>query len=133
MSARPQERRSLFDELGGESIIRRLVDRFYDLMDQLPQAKGIRGLHPADLGESRDKLFEFLTGWSGGPPLYVQKYGHPRLRMRHMPFPIAEAERDAWMLCMREALADVIEDATLRERLDGQFAHIADFMRNKED
>ena len=86
-----------YERLGGEAAVRKLVDRFYDLMDALPEARGIRELHPPDLAGSRDKLFKFLSGWLGGPPLYVEEYGHPRLRARHLPFPIGEAERDAWL------------------------------------
>lgn len=121
---------SLFEQIGGESVIRILVDKFYDYMDQLPEVEVIRKLHQEDLTEAREKLFEFLVGWSGGPPLYISKYGHPRLRMRHMPFPIGEKERDQWMLCMRKALEDSEIDPSVKARLDGQFLHIADFMKN---
>ncbi|MCA9390623.1 group II truncated hemoglobin [candidate division WWE3 bacterium] len=121
---------SLIEQIGGESVIRILVDKFYDYMDQLPEVEVIRKLHQEDLTEAREKLFEFLVGWSGGPPLYISKYGHPRLRMRHMPFPIGEKERDQWMLCMRKALEDSEIDPSVKARLDGQFLHIADFMKN---
>jgi len=90
-----------YEGLGGADALRRLVDRFYDLMDELPETYGLRQLHPADLTGSRQSLFEFLSGWFGGPSLYIEKKGHPRLRMRHMPFAIGPAERDQWMLCMR--------------------------------
>jgi len=109
-----------------------LVTRFYDLMDTLPEAKTIRELHPEDLTESRDKLFEFLSGWSGGPQLYVEKHGHPRLRMRHMPFAIGQAERDAWLLCMRQAMAESEYDKETVAFLDQKFSQIADFMRNAD-
>src|SRR2546423_1092878 len=91
---------SLYETVGGEQAVRRLVDRFYDLMDTLPEAAGIRALHPPALIGSREKLFLFLTGWMGGPPLYIERHGHPRLRARHLPFPIGEAERDQWLMCM---------------------------------
>jgi len=120
----------LFERMGGAHGIRLLVDRFYDLMDSLPEARTIRELHPDDLGESRDKLYEFLSGWAGGPQLYVEKYGHPRLRMRHMPFAIGESERDAWLLCMRQALAESGYDQEVVSFLDEKFSQIADFMRN---
>jgi len=99
-------------------------------MDTLPEAEGIRLLHPEELDESEEKLVLFLSGWSGGPPLYVEKYGHPRLRMRHMPFQIGESERDQWLLCMRRALEQCIADKEVRDFLDEKFTHIADFMRN---
>lgn len=99
-------------------------------MDELPEVRTIRDLHPDDLTLSREKLTEFLVGWSGGPPLYEQKYGHPRLRMRHMPFPIGEDERDMWMLCMRKALKECGYDDEVYTFLDAKFSHIADFMRN---
>src|SRR5262249_52859567 len=106
------------------------VDRFYDLMDSLPEARGIRDLHPPSLEGSRDKLYWFLVGWLGGPPEYVQRFGHPRLRARHMPFPIGDAERDAWVLCMRRALEETVPDRLLVEVLSGSLAKVADHMRN---
>ena len=120
----------LYQRMGEEPGIRRLVTTFYKLMDTLPEAEGIRLLHPEELDESEEKLVLFLSGWSGGPPLYVEKYGHPRLRMRHMPFQIGESERDQWLLCMRRALEECIADKEVRDFLDEKFTHIADFMRN---
>jgi hemoglobin len=118
--------------MGEESGIRALVEKFYYYMDILPEADGIRKLHPENLEESIEKLVLFLSGWSGGPPLYVEKYGHPRLRMRHMPFAIGESERDQWLFCMRRALQECISDEEVRQFLDEKFTHIADFMRNIE-
>lgn len=133
MAAQEIDRSQLFARLGGEPGVRRLVDRFYDLMDSLPEARGIRALHPERLDGSRDKLFWFLVGWLGGPPLYVTRFGHPRLRARHLPFPIGVAERDAWMRCMTGALADCVEDAALRELLRASLAQLADHMRNRAE
>ena len=124
---------SLYNRIGGEKVLRQLVDCFYDLMDSLPEVRVIREMHPQDLTSSRQKLFEFLSGWSGGPPLYVEKHGHPRLRMRHMPFPIGEQERDQWMLCMRKALKEIEIGTELRDKLEANFQHIADFMRNQPE
>ena len=101
--------------------MRALVDRFYDLMDTLPEAASIRALHPANLKGSRDKLFKFLSGWFGGPPLYMEEYGHPKLRARHLPFPVGEGERDAWMLCMGRALDETALEPLVREQLKGAF------------
>ena len=122
-----------FDAIGGEPRIRELVDRFYDHMDEAPDCETIRKLHPEDLGESRDKLSDFLCGWMGGPPLYMQKHGHPKLRMRHAPFPIGNAERDQWLACMAAAMDDLNVEGELRNFLDGRFAHVADFMRNRPE
>ncbi len=119
--------------LGGEDAVRRLVDRFYDLMDQVPEAAELRALHPADLAGSRDKLAWFLTGWLGGPPRYVERFGHPRLRARHQPFAIGERERDQWMMCMRRALAEHVADDALRAQLDEPLAKLADHMRNRQE
>ena len=121
-----------FESIGGHDQVRRLVDRFYDLMETRPEAAGILALHPPDLSSSREKLFLFLVGWMGGPPLYVQKYGHPRLRARHLPFPIGESERDQWLLCMRLALEEVVDSKLLQSQLYQAFMQLADFMRNKE-
>ena len=121
-----------YEALGGEATVRQLVDRFYDLMDTLPEAQGIRALHPADLAGSREKLFLFLTGWLGGPPLYVERFGHPRLRARHLPFSIAESERDQWLLCMQQAVNELDVEPQWRAFLMEKFNGLADFMRNKE-
>ena len=88
-------------------------------------------MHPEDLTESRQKLFEFLCGWLGGPQLYVQKHGHPRLRMRHMAFAIGEPERDQWLGCMAFAMDELEVEGELRAFLDAPFAHVAAFMRNQ--
>ena len=122
---------SAYQRLGGEAGVRCLVDRFYELMDTLPEAGGIRSLHPPDLSSSRQKLFMFLSGWLGGPPLYSMQYGHPRLRARHLPFVIGEGERDAWMLCMSRALAEFDLDGMMREHLLQSLYKTADHMRNQ--
>lgn len=122
---------SHYERIGGEAKIRALTERFYQYMDELPEAYGIRKLHAEDLSHSTQKLYEFLVGWMGGPPLYVEKYGHPMLRRRHLPFPIGENERDQWLYCMRKALDDVVEDGRLREELFQAFVKVADHMRNQ--
>ncbi|MCB0317109.1 MAG: group II truncated hemoglobin [Bdellovibrionales bacterium] len=119
-----------YKAVGEEAGIKELVKVFYDKMDSDPALKTIRDLHAEDLTEARDKLFEFLVGWMGGPPLYEQKYGHPRLRMRHMPFPIGEVERDQWMLCMRHAMEVCNIPEVTKKQLDERFYQVADFMRN---
>ena len=117
--------------IGGEPRVRALADAFYDHMDRDEAYAVIRALHPEDLGESREKFFEFLSGWLGGPQLFLERRGHPRLRMRHAPFPIGESERDQWLGCMAAALDDLDVDGDLRAFLDARFAHVADFMRNR--
>ncbi len=124
---------SLYELIGGETGLRALVERFYDVMDSEPEAAQIRALHPQSLELSREKLFMFLSGWSGGPALYIEKYGHPRLRQRHMPFPIGKAERDQWLRCMDKALAESPFDAQLIEYLKGRFTEIANSMQNRVD
>jgi hemoglobin len=121
-----------YQMLGGEAVVRRLVDTFYDQMDEDPDFFGIRKLHPASLTTSREKLFMFLSGWLGGPPLYTSEFGHPRLRARHLPFAIGEAERDQWMVCMAKALEVVGVEPSMRDRLNASFANTADWMRNRE-
>ena len=119
-----------YDRIGGAEKLRALVSRFYQLMDELPEAYGIRQLHPENLRDSEDKLFKYLSGWMGGPALYVQQYGHPMLRRRHLPFPIGESERDQWLLCMDRALREEVENADLRQELSSAFAKVADHMQN---
>jgi hemoglobin len=120
-----------YEQLGGEPAVRALVKRFYELMDTLPESYGIRKLHPADLAGSEDKLFMFLSGWLGGPQLYVEKFGHPRLRGRHLPFAVGSDEAAQWMLCMRQAMAECIADEALRARLDKALHDLALHMRNQ--
>ena len=122
---------SLYETIGGDAGVRALVDSFYDYMDNLPEVRVIREMHPADLTSSREKLYLFLCGWTGGPQLYVQKHGHPRLRRRHLPFPVDESARDQWMLCMQRALDETVEDPAVREYLFAAFYRVADFMRNR--
>lgn len=126
------EQHTHYQRIGGADKIRALVTRFYAHMDELPEADVIRRMHHDDLGAVADKLFEFLSGWMGGPQLFVAKYGHPMLRRRHLPFVIGDAERDQWMLCMNRALDEVVEDAALRRELSEAFAKVADHMRNTE-
>ncbi len=120
-----------FAAIGGSESITCLVDRFYHHMDTLPVASRIRALHPAELAPVKAILVHYLTEWMGGPAVYSAARGHPRLRRRHMPFPIGEPERDAWMLCMRAALSEVVDDPVLRAELDAAFYKTADFIRNE--
>lgn len=125
---------SPYERLGGEPGVKNLVRRFYQLMDELPDAQTIREMHPDSLVGSEEKLFLFLSGWLGGPQLYVEKYGHPRLRGRHLPFAIDESARDAWMLCMTQAINELVtDDVLLRDHLIGSLSKTADFMRNQPE
>lgn len=122
-----------YELIGGDEKIRQLVERFYQLMDEQKDAAQIRSMHAKDLRSSKEKLFMFLSGWLGGPQRYVEKYGHPRLRQRHLPFAIDSSARDQWMRCMVQAMADVDIDEALRDELQAAFFKTADFMRNKPD
>jgi len=125
-------RQTPYESLGGDAAVRGLVDRFYDLMDAEPGFAGIRKLHKADLSQAREKLYQFLSGWLGGPQLYAERFGHPALRARHLPFAIGEAERDMWLECMSRAMQDVGIDEGLRQGLRDAFFKTADWMRNRE-
>jgi hemoglobin len=120
-----------FERLGGETGVRTLVDRFYDLMELEPGYAALRAMHPQSLDGSRDKLFWFLCGWLGGPDHYVQRFGHPRLRARHLPYAIGIAERDQWLACMIQAMADCGLETAIAERLAESFFGTADWMRNR--
>lgn len=122
-----------YELMGGEAVLRRLVDRFYDLMDEDPDYYGIRKLHPQSLVSSRQKLFMFLSGLMGGPSLYTEKYGEPRMRTRHMPFAIGIPERDQWLSCMNRAMADIGLNEQLSKKLAMAFYQTADFMRNQPE
>ena len=119
--------------LGGEAGVKRLVRRFYELMDELPEAHTVRQLHPERLEGSAQSLFEFLSGWFGGPPLYMQKKGHPRLRMRHAPYAVGTVVRDEWMLCMTQALTEQVADEAFRAHLIETFSQMATHMLNTDD
>jgi hemoglobin len=127
------EERTPYQALGGAEKLRALVDRFYHLMDAQPEYDAIRKVHPQDLSGSAEKLFLFLTGWLGGPPLYLQKFGQPFLRARHLPFPIGATERDLWLACMRQAMEEIQVEEGLRAALASAFAKTADHMRNQPD
>jgi hemoglobin len=117
--------------LGGEPVLQALVERFYDLMELEPDYAALRAAHGALLTQARQKLFWFLSGWMGGPQYYIERFGHPRLRLRHMPFSIGILERDQWLACMDQAMGELQIDATLRARLRESFFQTADWMRNR--
>ena len=119
-----------FERMGGEAAVRGLVDRFYDLMDLEPDYAELRALHPSTLDGSRDKLHWFLCGWLGGPQHYVERFGHPMLRARHLPFVIGIRQRDQWLACMQQAMREREIDIQLAERLAQSFFQTADWMRN---
>ena len=98
---------TLFATLGAEPGIRALVDRFYDTMDVDADLAALRAVHGATLDQARDKLFWYLCGYFGGPQLYIERFGHPRLRARHLPYAIGILERDQWLLCMGRAMQDL--------------------------
>jgi hemoglobin len=120
-----------FTRLGGETAVHALVERFYDLMELEPAYAALRAVHGNDLAAAREKLGLFLTGWLGGPDRYVERYGHPRLRARHLPFAIGLRERDQWLACMEQAMRETGIDAELRTRLAQSFFETADWMRNR--
>jgi hemoglobin len=119
-----------FEWIGGEDKVRALVDRFYDLMDLEPAYAELRAAHGSTLADARQKLFWFLCGWLGGPNYFVDRFGHPRLRARHMPFKIGITERDQWVACMNQAMGEVQLDEALRAKLLESFMGTADWMRN---
>jgi hemoglobin len=131
MGEPPQHRATAFELLGGEAAVRALVDRFYDLMDLEPGYAALRAAHPTALDGSRDKLFWFLCGWLGGPSHYTDRFGHPMLRARHLPFAIGIRERDQWMACMTQAMLEEGLEPALAQRLEQAFFQTADWMRNQ--
>jgi hemoglobin len=119
-----------YEWIGGDDTVKALVERFYDLMDLEPQYAALRAAHGNELANARQKLYWFLCGWLGGPQHYTDRFGHPRLRMRHMPFRIGIKERDQWLACMNQAMQEVGVDPVLRKRLNQSFFQTADWMRN---
>ncbi|WVH09720.1 MAG: Hemoglobin-like protein HbO [Fluviibacter phosphoraccumulans EoVTN8] len=128
----PRIDQSYYELLGGEEGVRTLVDDFYDHMQLDERFAGIKGMHPQDMSTSRDKLFWFLSGWLGGPPLFEEKFGHPRLLACHLPFSIGESERDQWMTCMVDVMQKSALSQEARTALIGSLFKTADWMRNKD-
>ena len=124
---------SLYELMGGETGVKSLVERFYDIIDSAPEAAQLRAIHPKSLKQSREKFFMFLSGWSGGPQLYIEKHGHPRLRMRHAPFAIGLVERDQWVWCMHKALDESSLDPRVVDYLKSHFTDAAEFLRNRAE
>ncbi|NDV12014.1 group II truncated hemoglobin [Crenobacter caeni] len=122
-----------YELLGGAGVVRYLTDRFYDIMDSDPAVVKLRQMHPDKLEGSREKLYMFLSGWLGGPALYMEAFGHPRLRMRHLPFAVDRQMRDEWMYCMRLAVNELIVEDELKAKLIDAFHNTADFMRNQPE
>lgn len=133
MIQKASEQSTLYQQIGGDDKLRELVDRFYDLMDLEPQFAALRAMHPTTLEGSREKLYRFLSGWSGGPDIYTQKYGAPFLRARHLPFPIGSKERDDWLTCMLLAMRELGYGEEKEDLLLEAFFGTADWMRNKMD
>lgn len=118
-----------YEALGGDEPVRRLVDAFYDIVEE--ESPVLRAMLPRNTSTSRQKLYEYLSGWLGGPPLYTEKRGHPRLRMRHMPFSIGPEEAEEWMRCMRAAMERVGVEGLTREFLDSKLGPLAVHMINR--
>jgi hemoglobin len=121
-----------YERIGGDEGLKKLVTLFYDNMEALPEAKLVRDLHAKDLRSAREKLFMFLSGWMGGPDRYIAAFGHPRLRARHLPFPIGNEERDQWLMCMQKALNELDIDTMFKEQLMSSFTQTANHMINKD-
>jgi len=122
-----------FTLLGGADRVNALVETFYDVMSEREPA--LAHLHPCDPDGKvarvpRDRFALFLVGWLGGPDDYIQRHGHPRLRMRHARVAVDVPMRDAWLRCMAAAMDTHAIAGPVREFLDGRFAEVADFMRN---
>lgn len=123
---------TLYEAIGGDATVKALTHRFYQLMDTLPEAAHCRAVHPPDLARSEEKFYEYLTGYLGGPPIYMEKRGHPMLRRRHFVAEIGPLERDEWLLCFRRALDETVEHPKLREIIWPPIEKLAFHMQNKE-
>lgn len=122
-----------YERIGGEAGVRAFTQRFYQLMDALPEAAAARAIHPASLESAERKLFEYLTGWLGGPPLFTDKYGPPMLRRRHLHAPIGTTEIAGWLACFRKAWAETVDDAEVSDLVCPQIERLALHMQNQAD
>lgn len=129
----PTPENSPYILIGGEKGTRDLAERFYDVMQSAPEAKELLSIHPQPMDSIRQRFYEYLSGWLGGPPLFEKQYGHPRLRARHLPFKVTPVMRDQWMFCMNQALIDTVENTQLRRGLSQSFEQLATHMINRPD
>lgn len=128
-----EQQPKMYDLIGGEPVLRKICQRFYEVMNTLPETKGVRDMHPENMKGSEEKLFMFLSGWLGGPNLFQERFGHPRLRARHMPFKIGKSERDQWMICMVHAMEDAGVQEPYRSEMLHSILNLADHMRNQPE
>jgi hemoglobin len=120
-----------YEQIGGADAVGRLSEAFYDVIEE--RSPTLRAMLPASTKNTRKKFAMYLSGWLGGPPVYEEKWGHPRLRMRHMPFAIGTPEADDWMRCMRLAMDRAAVREPLRTFLDERFGQLALHMRNQAE
>ncbi len=132
MDEKNEKTTTLYEAIGGDATVRALTDRFYALMKTTPEGKASLDVHPPDLTNARDRLYDYLTGYLGGPPVYMEKYGHPMLRRRHFVAPIGPEERDSWLFCFRQALEETVENPALRDIIWRPVEQLAHHMQNKE-
>ncbi|GIU34919.1 group II truncated hemoglobin [Shewanella schlegeliana] len=128
---RDSRQSNAYDRIGGEEVIRAIAHQFYLQMQTNQATQELLSIHRAPIKESEQKLFEFLSGWLGGPQLYLQKHGHPALRARHMPFKVDEDMRDQWLLCMKTAIEIEVKDPQHQQAIYSAIATLADHMRNQ--
>jgi hemoglobin len=126
----PNIEKTPYELIGGGATVRRLADRFYEIMDTDPGAARIRAMHGQDLAPIRQLLFEFLSGWLGGPPLYFKRPEHRCIMSAHRPYAIGDVERDEWMMCMRQAMDECGLPAEMRALLDQAFSRMANLFRS---
>ena len=119
-------------QLLGEDGIRQLASAFYDIMDEAHEAAGIRRMHKEDLNPMKEKLFEYLLSWMGGPPVYQEKYGTMCMTEPHEPYAIGPDERDQWLLCMDQALERINASEEVKEMLKEPMFRVADAIRNRD-
>ncbi|RUO35863.1 group II truncated hemoglobin [Aliidiomarina sanyensis] len=128
----PADNSSIYAQLGGDQGVRAMAHRFYQIMDEDPEVHALRSIHPEALAGSEDKFFDFLSGWFDGPQRYVEKYGHPMLRARHLPFRIDIAMRDQWLHCIYQTLDEQVTDPVLKNELRQRFTRLAHHMINTD-
>lgn len=124
----------MYEQIGGQAVIDKLVNDFYDVMASDPNAAAVMATHSGlEMSVTREKLRTFLSGWLGGPQLYLEKFGHPRLRMRHFPFKISQIEAMQWLYCMKLALEKSTIDPVTQEKLMAAFENVALMLKNQKD
>ncbi len=125
------DNQNLYSRLGGAPTLRKFVDNLYDFMDYFTPVENVRKMYPEDLSDARNRLFMFLSGMLGGPPLYENGCGYAKLRQKHMHLKIGDKEREQWLFCAQNAANQLDIDSRVRDALMVKITEMANHLHNQ--